>query len=242
MRSCDHHSLPQSNQSPVTDKENQPHPLPVNQLSKYDSTLEQPHPSSTTAMKPRPSSIRTERRYYKLVREHLITRNNQCNVSCDAWMLTCEYFNAMQPHPLTTTFDWSEFILHENWIHFTWQLLLSFINVQTSGYPGIVNWRANASTLLFISLILSCNCLSVSSSWLTCLRVPPSVMRSHEPYLTSVKISGDSNIFMLHCTRNIEEGIYNYSLNCPSYYKALSLNICYCRSFCSGKIIFVFHA
>lgn len=225
MRSCDHHSLPQSNQSPVTDKENQPHPLPVNQLSKYNSTLEQPHPSSTTAMKPRPSSIsRTERRYYKLVREHLITRNNQCNVSCDdddAWMLTCEYFNAMQPHPLTTTFDWSEFLLHENWIYFTWQLLLSFINVQTSGYPGIVNWRANASTLLFISLILSCNCLSVSSSWLTCLRVPPSVMRSHEPYLTRlVKILISLCLIVPRAYRKV---FITTPLAAPSYYKALLL-------------------
>ena len=98
----------------LIDKENQPHPLTANQPSILDHlkkhiAVKQPHPSSTTTDQPHPSTLCT--RYYKLAKEHLA--NSGCgSVSHDAWMLACEYFNSVQPHPLNTTFDWSDFILH----------------------------------------------------------------------------------------------------------------------------------
>ena len=113
VRSCDH-SLPQS---PAVNKENQPHPLLVNQLSNYDSTVKQPHPPTATMMEqPHPSTSTVHSRYHRIVREHLVINNYQCDdASHDAWMLTCEYFNTVQPHPLISTFHWSEFNLHDKY-------------------------------------------------------------------------------------------------------------------------------
>ena len=101
----------------LIDKENeQPHPLIVKQssildhLRKRDNVVKQPCLSSTTTDQPHPSTMHT--RYYKLVKEHLAKNGGCGSVSQDAWVLTCEYFNSVQPHPLITTSDWSDFISH----------------------------------------------------------------------------------------------------------------------------------
>lgn len=104
-----HYSL--SNQS--TEKENQPHPLPLerHQSSKLQQSCLQPHPISTTEQvdQPRPSST-AQTRYYKLVKEYLAKNNKRHGMSRDAWTLACEHFSNLQPHPINTAVDWLEFI------------------------------------------------------------------------------------------------------------------------------------
>lgn len=111
--------LPGSNQS-ATDTENQPHPLIANQLCKLNQSLkhnsvEQPHPSPTTVKQPHPSPTPGHTRYYTVAKQYLAKNDNGHDlVSHDAWTLTCDYFDTVQPHPLITTVDWSEIISYEN--------------------------------------------------------------------------------------------------------------------------------
>lgn len=112
--------LPESNQS-AADKENEPHPLTANQSCKLHQSLkhnsvEEPHPSFTAVVEqPHPSATPGHTRYYTVAKQYLAKNNNGCDlVSHDAWTLTCDYFDTVQPHPLLTTVDWSETISYEN--------------------------------------------------------------------------------------------------------------------------------
>lgn len=117
LQSSQKQSLSQPNQS-NGEKENQPHPLTANQSSRVNMSkhVEQPRPSAATVVEqPHPSATAVHSRYYKLVKQYLAVKNKDgCGISHDAWTLTCEYFNTIQPHPLITMFDWSELALHEN--------------------------------------------------------------------------------------------------------------------------------
>lgn len=99
--------LSNSNQS-IAVKQNHSLPSTTDQSSSPCCHLSTCDSTAVDMGEPCPSVTTIHTRYYKLVQEYLANKNGGHCVSHDAWTNACEYFDNVQPHPLTV--DWSEFI------------------------------------------------------------------------------------------------------------------------------------